>query len=47
MICGTRSIRHYAIFLGGDKTVQICVKKKKDMRVLIQKTTDFPSPLSF
>ncbi len=29
MICGARSIRHYAIFGGGDKTVWICIKKEK------------------
>jgi len=29
MICGVRSIRHYAILGGRDKTVQICVKKEK------------------
>jgi len=29
MICGARSIRHYAILGGRDKTVRICVKKEK------------------
>ena len=48
MICGMRSIWvlcDLGGIGGGDKTVVICIKKKKDM-VLIQKTIYFPSLLS-